>query len=84
MRVTTVESTTLATVDYDEDLKLLQLEFCSRGVYLYFSADRGFLSGSTGCGSGGSHPIRARNQFSGTATIGESANEDLRVRPRPN
>ena len=36
MRVTTVESTTLATVGYDETLKRLQLEFCSRAVYLYF------------------------------------------------
>ena len=36
MRVVTVESTTLATVGYDENLKLLQLEFCSRSVYLYF------------------------------------------------
>jgi hypothetical protein len=37
MRVATVESTTLATVGYDEDLKCLHLEFCSRAVYLYFS-----------------------------------------------
>jgi hypothetical protein len=36
MRVVTVESTTLATVGYDENLKRLQLEFCSRAVYLYF------------------------------------------------
>ena len=36
MRVATVESTTLATVGYDETRKLLQLEFCSRAVYLYF------------------------------------------------
>jgi len=36
MRVATVESTTLATVAYDETRKLLQLEFCSRVVYLYF------------------------------------------------
>jgi hypothetical protein len=36
MRVATVESTTLATVAYDETGKLLQLEFCSRAVYLYF------------------------------------------------
>jgi hypothetical protein len=35
MRVATVESTTLATVGYDENLRQLQLEFCSR-VYLYF------------------------------------------------
>ena len=36
MRVVTVESTTLATVGYDENLERLQLEFCSRAVYLYF------------------------------------------------
>src|SRR5260370_3696895 len=36
MRVATLESTTLATVGYDENLKRLQLEFCSRAVYLYF------------------------------------------------
>ena len=36
MRVAAVESTTLATVGYDENLKRLQLEFCSRAVYLYF------------------------------------------------
>jgi hypothetical protein len=36
MRVATVESTTLATVAYDETRKLLQLEFCSRAIYLYF------------------------------------------------
>jgi len=36
MRAATVESTTLATVTYDEAHELLQLEFCSRAVYLYF------------------------------------------------
>ena len=36
MCVVTVESTTLATVAYDEARELLQLEFCSRAVYLYF------------------------------------------------
>ena len=36
MRVATVESTTLATVAYDEAQELLQLEFCSRAIYLYF------------------------------------------------
>lgn len=35
MCVVTVESTTLATVAYDEARELLQLEFCSRAVYLY-------------------------------------------------
>ena len=37
MCVVTVESRTLATVAYDEARELLQLEFCSRAVYLYFS-----------------------------------------------
>jgi hypothetical protein len=37
MRVTAVESATLATVSYDETHGLLQLEFCSRAVYQYFS-----------------------------------------------
>lgn len=36
MHVATVESTTLATVAYDEAQELLQLEFCSQAVYLYF------------------------------------------------
>ena len=36
MRVA-VESTTLVTIEYDEALELLQLEFCSQVVYLYFS-----------------------------------------------
>jgi hypothetical protein len=35
MRVAKVESTTLVTVGYDEAQELLQLEFCSRAVYLY-------------------------------------------------
>jgi hypothetical protein len=34
LRVTTVESTSLATVSYEEAQKLLQLEFCNRVVYL--------------------------------------------------
>lgn len=37
MRVATVDSTTLLTVSYDEARALLQLEFCSRAVYQYFS-----------------------------------------------
>ena len=36
MCVVTVQSTTLATVAYDEAGELLQLEFCSRSIYLYF------------------------------------------------
>src|ERR1017187_7127746 len=33
MNVTTVESTSLATVAYDDARKLLQVEFCSREIY---------------------------------------------------
>jgi hypothetical protein len=36
MRIATVESATLARVGYDEAQELLQLEFGSRAVYLYF------------------------------------------------
>ena len=36
MRIATVKSTTLTTVAYDESQELLQLEFCSQTVYLYF------------------------------------------------
>ena len=37
MRITAVESTTLVTVSYDDAQGLLQLEFCSKAVYQYFS-----------------------------------------------
>ena len=37
MRITAVESTTLVTVSYDDARAVLQLEFCSRAVYQYFS-----------------------------------------------
>ncbi len=33
---TTLESTTLATVDYDAQRELLQVEFIDRAVYQYF------------------------------------------------
>ena len=36
MRTTAVDSTTLATVTYDEAAELLQLEFRSRAIYQYF------------------------------------------------
>jgi len=36
MNSTAVESTTLATVAYDDAQELLQLEFCSRAVYQYY------------------------------------------------
>jgi hypothetical protein len=36
MNVTAVESTTLATVGYDDAKEMLQLEFRSRAIYHYF------------------------------------------------
>jgi hypothetical protein len=36
MHITTVESTTLASVAYDEASELMQLEFRSRAIYQYF------------------------------------------------
>jgi hypothetical protein len=36
MKVTAVESTTLATVVYDEAREMLRLEFRSRAIYEYF------------------------------------------------
>jgi hypothetical protein len=41
MRVTAVESRTLATVAYDETRELLQLEFRSRGIYQYSGVSAG-------------------------------------------
>ena len=40
MRVTTVQSTTLATVIYDEAHEVLQLEFLSRALYQYSGVPR--------------------------------------------
>jgi len=36
MHVTAVESSTLATIVYDEPRELLRLEFCSQAIYLYW------------------------------------------------
>ena len=36
MKVTAVESTTLATIAYDAPQELLQLEFCGQAIYLYW------------------------------------------------
>ena len=63
MRVATVESTTLATVAYDESRKLLQLEFCSQAAYLYFgvpSAVHQALLGAPSKGKYFNQTIRGR------------------------
>jgi hypothetical protein len=64
MRVATVESTTLATVAYDEARELLQLEFCSRAVYLYFGVPAAVHQALFGAPSQGRYFHRAiRGQF---------------------
>ena len=40
MRFTAVQSTTLATVGYDDTREVLQLEFLSRAIYDYFGVPR--------------------------------------------
>lgn len=63
MRVATVESTTLATVAYDETCELLQLEFCNRTVYQYFSVPAMVHEALLGAPSKGrffNHAIRGR------------------------
>ncbi len=66
MRVATVASTTLATVAYDESQKLLQLEFCSQAVYLYFgvpSAVHQALLGAPSKGRYFNQTIRGRYPY---------------------
>jgi hypothetical protein len=66
MRVCTVESTTLATVAYDEAHELLQLEFCSGVVYLYFGVSAAMHQALLGAPSKGRYfnqTIRGRFPF---------------------
>jgi hypothetical protein len=63
MRVAIVESTTLATVAYDETRERLQLGFCNRAVYEYFgvpSAVHQALLGAPSKGKYFNHAIRGR------------------------
>jgi hypothetical protein len=55
MRVVTVESSTLATVAYDEAQELLQLGFCSRAVYQYFGVPAAVHQALLGAPSKGSY-----------------------------
>jgi len=63
MRMATVESSTLAAVAYDEARQLLQLEFCSRAVYQYFSVPSAVYEALLAAPSKGryfNHVIRGR------------------------
>ena len=66
MLVAAVESTTLATVAYDEARELLQLEFCSRAVYQYLGVPAAVHRALLGAPSKGSYfnqAIRGRFSF---------------------
>jgi KTSC domain-containing protein len=67
MRVTTVESSTLATVAYDGARELLQLEFCRGAVYQYFGVPSTVHQALLSAPSKGryfNHTIRGRFPFS--------------------
>ena len=55
MLINAVESTTLATVAYDEALELLQLEFRSRAIYQYFGVPAVVHAALLGAESKGSY-----------------------------
>ena len=55
MLINVVESTTLATVAYDEALELLQLEFRSRAIYQYFDVPVAVHAALLGAESKGSY-----------------------------
>ena len=74
MRVATVESTTLATVGYDEAQELLQLEFCSRAVYLYYGVPAAVYEALLGAPSKGRY-------FNGTIRGGYPYRQILRSNP---
>ena len=61
-----VESTTLATIAYDEARELLQLEFCSGAVYLYFDVPPAVYQALLGGSSKGRYfnqTIRGRYRY---------------------
>jgi hypothetical protein len=75
MRVTAVESTTFAIVAYDEARELLQLEFRSRAVYVYFDVPGGIHEGLLRAASRGRYfntEIRGRFRHARVAKAGEA------------
>lgn len=66
MEITAVESSTLATVGYDEGGRLLELEFRSGAVYRYFAVPAAVHESLLAAGSKGSYfnrEIRGRYKF---------------------
>jgi len=63
MLIANVESTTLATIAYDDASEVLQLDFCNRAVYLYFDVPAAVHQALLGAPSKGryfNHIIRGR------------------------
>lgn len=66
MKITAVESSTLAAVGYDESRDLLQLEFRGGALYCYFAVPAAVHQSLLAAGSKGSYfnqAIRGRYQF---------------------
>jgi hypothetical protein len=83
MRVAIGESTTLATVAYDEASKVLQLEFCSRAVYLYFDVSPAMHQALLGTASKGRYfnqAIRGRFPYQ-RVSDGSAEQPDATIRP---
>jgi KTSC domain-containing protein len=81
MRVTTVQSTTLTTVIYDEAREVLQLEFRSRALYQYWGVPRRVHEALLGAPSKGRYfnqAIRGRFPF---ARISPSPAQGRKSRP---
>jgi hypothetical protein len=53
VNITAVESSTLSAVAYDEDRGILQLEFRSRAIYLYYDVPSAVHEGLIGAASKG-------------------------------
>ena len=80
MLINAVESTTLATVAYDETLGLLQLEFRSGAIYQYFDvpvAVHAALLGADSKGSYFSRVIRRGFRYSRIADADRQGSDGL-------
>jgi hypothetical protein len=83
MRVTAVESTTLATVAFDEAQALLELEFRSQEVYQYFGVPPAVHEALLAAPSKGGYfnqAIRPWFQYRVSRSVGQTAASDEGVR----
>ena len=83
MNVTAVESTTLATVAYDEARDLLQLEFRSQAIYQYLGVPPIVHQALLGAASKGryfNHAIRGRFPYQ-RVSHGGAVPPDVTIRP---